>query len=282
MAHYTQDILMETNPSYHAEHRVTESDVEKANEWVTFIEITRNNKQPEVGDVIQFTNKHGDYYKNAHVEEAGDDLYICTEAGVPFVGEIRGKLYTNTSGGPWTRIPRALTYVGTKEKLFKDWGHCGARGNGAFYFVAEVNVWEYEEADLTYTTKTHDRFHMSYREKPKKEDMDYRYIITRGGAAHTAFRTKEEYDAWLKTFHGVEKEGHWDNTKIVWTYKQMQLCIPREEYDKAVGTIDTTLCNGDVQECKRVIEGTTITTILPYQHERISLKGEKVYRNAYN
>lgn len=50
--------------------------------------------------------------------------------------------------------PKALKYVCKEEKLFKDWGSCGARGNGTVSFKAEVSIWEYIEPDPLYDDYT--------------------------------------------------------------------------------------------------------------------------------
>lgn len=282
MKKYTIETLKAINESYDHEHRVTQYDVDMANELVEVIEGSRNKDIPQVGDMIDYTNKHGDYYSRAHIESIEDEkLYICENPSIPFtsIHGIKG-ISTSTSGGAWSYIPMNLKYVGTKKKLFKDWGHCGARGNGAVTFYAEVSVWEYIEGNPEYTTKTHDRFHVSIREKVNLSD--YKYLVTKGSSNQTAFHTDEEYEAWLKTYHGVEKDGAWGNSRTVWTYKQDSQCIPLEDYLKIEDAIvDSELCNGTIQECKRIYEGTKVKTYLPFQNDKIEMKGVKEYRNAY-
>ncbi|MEJ1517585.1 DUF4121 family protein [Bacillus cereus] len=285
MNKYTIESLKEimSNATYDYNHQIKQFDVDKANKLVKAIESSRNDKSPQIGDIVEFTNKHGDYCANAHVEELKEDgLYICERPSSSFVSvnESNNSIYTSTGGGSWTDIPMNLTYVGKREKAFVAWGHGGACGNGAITFIAEVNVWEYKEADLTYTTKTHDKFHVSIREDA--DSAHYKYVITKGALSHTAFKTDEEYQAWLKTYHGVEKDGAWENTKIVWTYKQTSSCIPLEEYLKIEGAVlDSELCNGTIQQCKRIYEGTSVTTFLPFQNDKIELTGVKQYKKSY-
>lgn len=277
---FTRHQLKVINGSYHSEHTVTISDVKKVNDTIRVIENSRSKETPQVGDIVQFTNKHGEYYAKAHVERTGNELYICEQAYIPFVsidGIDGNRVSTSTSGGAWSDIPSNINYVGTKKKLFKIWGHSGACANGALDFQAEVSVWEYTEGEHEFTTRTHDKFYVDISKSDKQE---YKYKIS--GSYKTAFRTDEEYQAWLKTYHGVEKDGAWGNSKIVWTLKQESSCIPIEEYLQIENAIvDSELSNGIIQECKRIIEGTTITTVKPYQKNRIVLEGEKRYKNAY-
>lgn len=290
MKKYNIETLKQINQSYDYQHRINELDVDKANKWVTFIESTRNKNMPQIGDIVEFTDKHGNYYKDSHIEKIEDDmLNICEQPYIPFVGTHNNKLYTSTSGGAWANIPQTLKLIGKREKLFKDWGHCGACANGAINFQAIVNVWEYIEPDqlyVGYSTKNYSQFYVSVLEDKEQREQHngYKYLVTTSGCtSHTAFRTDKEYQAWLKTFKGVEFNGHWKNQKIVWTYKQYEKCVPLEEYNSIKNAIiDSTMCNGTIQQCKRIYENNTVKTFLPYQHEKISMEGIKTeYIRAY-
>lgn len=283
---FTMHQLKVLNGSYHMEHQLTESDVQMVNETIRVIENSRSKEVPQDGDIVQFTNKHGDYYAKAHIQDTiNDTLYVCERPMTPFVtvyGLNNNKIHTSASGGAWSHIPAKLRYVGTAKKLFTAWGHSGACANGAVEFQAVVSVWEYTEGEHEFTTKTHDKFYVTIREK-KGQESEYKYLISRGALSETAFHTDEEYQAWLKTYHGVEKDGAWGSTKIVWAFKAKEECIPLEQYLNLEGAIiDSELCNGHIQECKRIIEGTTIKTYLPYQKDKIVLEGEKRYKNVYN
>lgn len=282
MKKYTVESLKAINESYDYQHQVTEEDVEAVNMLVEFIEKGRNTYFPKVGDIIEYTNKYGDYYKQAHLETVEKEkLYICERPLSPFTGiNAFYSIYTSTSGGAWHHIPKDVKHIGKREKAFVVWGHKGACANGAVTFFAEVNVWEYTEGNPEYTTKTHDKFHVSIREDVPSHE--YKYVISKRTTSHTAFHTDEEYQAWLKTYHGVEKEAAWANSKTVWTYKQESNCIPLEEYASIEDAIvDSELCNGKIQECKRIYEGTTVKTFLPFQNNLIEMKGIKQYMRAY-
>jgi hypothetical protein len=290
--YYTLETLKEFDPSYNREHYTNQADVEKVNKFIKMIEESRNNNETVSGDIVEYTTKHGEFYKNAHIEKfetdedyAENPVYICESPYVPFVDEYNGRFYTNTSGGAWNHIPKNLKLIGQREKTFCVWGHCGACGNGAVHFKAVVNVWEYVEEGNLYnrmSTKDHSKFHVSIRDNTDYRS-DYKYIITKGATSHTAFNTDKEYQAWLKTFNGVEFAGHWGNDRIVFTDKQIEKCLPLEEYQAITDcVIDSELCNATIQECKRVYTDNTVTTYLPYQNNKIPLEGIKVeYMRAY-
>ncbi|WPS85660.1 DUF4121 family protein (plasmid) [Brevibacillus halotolerans] len=282
MEKYTIESLKALNPIYENKYGVTQDDVDKVNQLVELIEKSRINTEPQIGDIVEYTCKYGEYYEHAHIESIGDDLYICEQPYTPFVSMYVNKraFHTSTSGGAWAHIPKDLQYVGAKEKAFVVWGHCGACGNGTVLFHAKVNVWTYTEGIHEYTTKTHDKFYVSVREK--NDEYGYKFIITKRDMSHFAFKTEEEYQAWIKTYRGVERDRNMINSKIVWTMKQESKCVSVDEY-KAIenALIDSELCNGTIQECKRVYSDTSVVTYLPYQNDKIELKGEKRYMKAY-
>lgn len=261
------------NESYDVLYGVNEMDLEKIQSLVLHIESCRDITTPQVGDIVQFTNSYGEYHAYAHVENVcKDQLYICEKPYVPFIeaNQHTNKIKTSTSGGAWFFIPSNIRYVGTARKSFKTWGHNGPCANGAVQFTAEVSVWEYTKGEHQYTTKTHDKFLVHNCEHDK--ETDYNYLISKGGQRHTAFRTKEEYQHWLKTFNGVEAAENNFNSIVVWTYKQVNTSIPLEEYlALSNANIDTILWNGKHYECKRVVEGTTVTTYMPYMNDRIEI-----------
>jgi hypothetical protein len=281
---YDIESLKLLNQSYDYDHRVTQLDVDKVNEWVKIIENSRS-KVPQVGDIVEFTNEHGNCYRNAHIEKTENNkLNICEQPYIPFISlSDSGKIYTSTSGGAWSNIPSDLKLIEQKEKYFNVWGHMGACGNGAVNFEAMVNVWEYKEECLYkgFSTKTHSKFYVDKLTEPR--GCGYYFIVTKGAMSHTAFRTEQEYQAWLKTFNGVEFKGYWPNQYVVFTDKQIEKCIPKEEYLAIQDAIiDSTMCNGTIQECKRFYKDGVITTYLPYQNDKITLEHIKVeYINAY-
>jgi hypothetical protein len=216
----TMETLIGVNASYHQEHRVTESDVQKANEVARVIEKTRNNVVPQPGDIVQYTTKHGDYYARAHIEGGNGDgkLSICEQPSTPFVNVDGGIVRTNTSGGAWASIPATLEHVGVANKAFVHWGHCGRCGNGAFTVIAQVNVWRYTDGNSEFSTEHYNMFYTTHLEK--LDGYGYLYHVSCGySTPYTAFRTEREYRQWIDTYGGVERPAAWSNSRIVWTKK---------------------------------------------------------------
>ena len=156
----TLERLIEFNQSYHQQHGVTESDLEKCLEIVKVFDDARDSQKSALaGDVVilKGTKKT---YENGHIEGVNvwgmnakrnpDRLSICVKAYVPFVQITEYGYCLDTSGGYWLGAePHEFKDTGeTREKLFKAWGHCGMTGNGAFHFPYEVKVWELESLDI--------------------------------------------------------------------------------------------------------------------------------------
>ncbi|WP_206459413.1 DUF4121 family protein [Anaerovorax sp. IOR16] len=248
---YTIETLKEINLSYDYQHRVTQSDIEKANMYVKIIEESRTDNQIQVGDIIEFTNKHGDYYRNAHVESLDrfeeDSCYICEQPYIPFIGlkDDKRNIYCSTSGGAWCNIPNNLKLFGKRLKTFKDWGHCGGCANGAFNFHALVNVWEYKEPNSLYgeySTKDYVKQYISYNpDAPKQKSMCEPYIYFADGHAWVS---KEELNAYLETYRAKIFKGNWENQTVAFLYKEREYLITREEWDGLDLPVDTRMCNG--------------------------------------
>lgn len=277
MKKYTIESLKEINENYDNHHGVEQSDVDRANQLVEIIENSRNNTLPQVGDIINFTAESGVYYENAHIQSISEEgIYISGVPHIPFVSinEPKNNISTSTGGGVWETIPTNLKYISKKEKEFCDWGQCRPCKDGAFDFFAEVNVWEYTKGNPEFTTKDYDRFAVSIVKRNVLQP--YKYILGKGGTYYTSFRTDEEYQAWLNTFKGIEREGKSGN-KVVWTYKQEEYCIPIEKYLNIQGAvISSALENDTIQECKRVYGENKVITYLPHQKDRIALKNIKM------
>ena len=276
---YTKETLTAINNRFCRAHYpgITDSDLAMANDYVRLIESTRSKEMPKAGDRIRYTNKYGDYYECAHIEyitERGE-VNICEQPYVPFIGKNRigDGIYCNTSGGAWTNIPSGeLVYVGTEEKTFQDWGHCGACADGTVQFKAEVSVWEYNENEQPYSTKTHNKMYVYY----KKEPDQYGYRFT---GEYKAWRNKLEFQSWLETVKGeVFKRDH--NQIIVWYWKQKEVHVSPEEYEALELPEDTMLMNG-YRRCKRKYDedNHTVTTYFVWYWEDDSM--EFYERTAY-
>lgn len=253
---YTIDTLKEINGRFNGSHNMTETDVEMANKYVELIENTRSMTEPRIGDIVQYTNEYGDYYKSAHIDKVNEDgtIYICEKPYVPFISENKNVgIWCSTSGGAWCDLPtNKLVYIGKREKTFCDWGNCGAWADGAVDFNAEVSVWEYvdeknrfvSENGYKFTTKDFDKCYVTFN--PNRKDTNYIYF-----ADGKAWKNNREYQAWLRTFRAEVFKGYWENQFVVWTWKNTEHHVSPSEFDKLDLPEDTFKMNGDILRCKR-------------------------------
>ena len=262
---YTKETLTAINSRFCYAHYkgITNSDLAMANDYVRLIESTRSSKIPKAGDRIRYTNKYGDYYECAHIEyitERGE-VNICERPYVPFIGKNRigDGIYCNTSGGAWTDIPSGeLLYVGTEEKTFQDWGHDGACADGTVQFKANVSVWEYNENEQPYSTKTHNKMYVYYRKEP--DEYGYRFTGTEGAMNSKAWKNELEFQAWLETVKGEVVKGNWNNQIIVWYWKQKEVHVSPTEYEALELPEDSMRMNG-LRRCKREYDEKNHTVI---------------------
>lgn len=243
------------NMGYHVIHEI---DVKKANEFVDLIESTRSTVTPKSGDMLIYINKYGEYYPHAHIEKESGVGNICERASVPFISakEDGSGIRCSASGGTWPTVYlNEMRYVGKAKKRFCFWGSCGACRDGAVEFEAEVSVWEYTDPNQEtpgYTTKEYQKFYLrdSGDDTPYTRETGYRYHISTGAYNHRAFRTREDLDAWLKTFKAkVFERG--DSNAIIWTWKQVDRHVSPNEFDAMGEPTDTMIFNGAVRKCKR-------------------------------
>jgi hypothetical protein len=248
---YTIETLIAINPQYHSTHRLEQGDVNIANKMVALIEQSRTNDAIQVGDIVEFTNRHGVYSRNAHIEKLeGEHWSVCERPQIPFIdlGKDSGKLFCLTSGGPWASVPNNLKRIGKRKKFFCDWGLAGACGSGAINFEAEVNVWEYAESHSIYgeyTTKDWDKHYVSYcadNGGNPKNGSPYRYFLS-----GKAFANEIEYNAWLRTYKGVEFKGDAKDTNwVVFCYKERDVLVGKSSWDGLTLPLDTRMCNGTI------------------------------------
>lgn len=151
----TKEDIISHSQIYHHYHKVTDSDVEKANELIAVIEETRCDV-PKCGDIV-IARGPKKTYNNGHIQldDLSDYSAMCVQPYLPFVSWRRTKdnekqILCSTSGGYWFSLPtdsaknaiKFMEYEGQRVKSFKAWGHCGPCGDGAFTFEAPVNVWK--------------------------------------------------------------------------------------------------------------------------------------------
>ena len=283
---YTIESLININPVYQENHRFKQTDVDMANKYIEIIENNRTDDKIQVGDIIEFTTRTGDYYRNAHVEKLYPEISevnICEYPSAPFIflTETKDNIKCTTSGGAWSNIPNNLKLMGKRKKIFADFGNCGACAHGAVYFEAAVNVWEYKQPDPLYgdfSTKEYDKHYISYcvdsLGNPKNGSI-YRYF-----GQDIAFTTKEDYEAWRDTFKGVEFNGNWPNQTGVFTYKRIEILTTKEKFDFLDLECDTRTQNGTIMVKFQYDDASHTITEYRYTNDGNSLRGVKPYELA--
>ena len=262
-----KEIFYKINALYNIEHGITENDMKMAENYINYIEKTRSDKIPKVGDIVEYTTEYGDYYGRALISanSGANEIEICEQPYVPFICSTNNNdMSLSVSGGAFTHTNKNnLKYLGKEKRQFCDWGSCGACANGAVDFEAEVSVWEYKELNKfgEYTTKDYDKMYISKSEKPN----DLGYIIYGRGIA---FKSEKDYQAFLKTYRAKEFEN--GTNTVIFYYKEEDYLISEEEWQKLEGCqIDTRLLNASI-----------ITVKVKYDDENKKIKVYR-YKNSF-
>lgn len=248
---YTLKTLAENNQLFDSQYGVNQSDVEKINHLVSLIESRQGNIL-QIGDVVEYTNEYGEYFQTAAIDNIEEkSVHICENAGIN-IGEGSNGLSYSLSGGSFNHVSiDNFTYLGKTEKEFWTFGHCGACANGGIYFKATVNLWECNINKELYSTKTHDKFYLSYRES---KNGDYQYFASKNGMSSCAWKTNEEMQAWLRTKRAIITGKNTWGSGIIWTYKEVKHGISNTEFDALKAKEDIFLMNGSKRRCKRVYD----------------------------
>lgn len=258
---YTPEILSKINQRFLSAHyELTESDVEKVNTCVELLEKSRTPEKPMPGDIVQYTDEHGNYYSSAFIEKVEDNKAYIAEHANSYL-DLNEESETGISvfvsaGGAFHYIPlEQMIYTDKQtERRFWHFGHCGGCADGGIDFYATVNVWECDLNEERYSTRTHDKHYISYDPEPDKFGGNYQFVSDK----HKAWKTEEDFQAWLRTFRGVVEPG---GTKlfVVWAYKQVEHHCSPEEYAALKAFEDTFLMNGSVRRCKRIYDDKNYT-----------------------
>lgn len=226
---YSRETLLPMNTLYDHEHRLTQEDVDAVNALVRHIERTRNPRVPQVGDRVRYTTRYGDFYGNALIEAVreGGTLSICLCPYVPFVWRTADGIGCSVSGGPFTTVMRqSLKPSGAVLGDFCDWGHCGACGNGAVRFCAEVLLWEYREPEPLYGDSTTEKWR---KISLYKDTENLHGDLYRGDCI--SFRTEEEFRRFLSDYEGTVFAALDPKSVIIWCYWDKQTAVSQEKWD---------------------------------------------------
>ena len=228
-AAYDLQTLLPMNTIYDHEHRLRQEDVDMVNDHVFHIERTRCSRQPKIGDRVVYVSRYGDWYGQALIEKfEGKECSLCLSPYIPFIWKSPLGIGCSVSGGPFTNVPTAdLHFVGWTEAYYKDWGHCGACGNGSVTFKAHVAQWAYREPNPIYgkelTTETWRKLYITKRAQP---NSPYLYHGDR-----IAWRDEAEFRQFVQDFEGRIFPGSRENQFVVWCYRDVLQNLSQEEWD---------------------------------------------------
>ena len=267
---YSRETLLPINTLYDHEHCLTQEDVDMVNKLVRHIERTRNPRVPQVGDRVRHTSRHGDFHGNALIEAVRDDgtLSICLCPYVPFVWRTAGGIGCAVSGGPFTSVtPRALHPGGTVPGDFCDWGHCGACGNGAIRFCAEVPLWEYREPEPLYGDFTTEKWR---KISLYKDTENLHGNLYRGDCI--SFRTEKEFRQFLSDYEGTVFAAPNPKSVIVWCYRDEQTAVSQQEWDSLDAPVTERRIYNAAQPVKLVKDHGQHTTVCYFVRPEFSYK----------
>lgn len=198
--------IIKINSSFLFEHTLNESDFKMIE---NYIEAIKHNhikcKNPQVGDIVEGAYYDGMRpYSDGIINKINDDgsLNICYEPYIPFISINNGFIEISVSGGPFeNHSSKELILVKEDdERIFSDWGSCGACENGRVNFIAPVRRWK-----IPFEWKS--RTYAQIFNKPVKND----YLITIkqfGDFFNIAsFKTKEQFNRYCATL-GIKYTLH--------------------------------------------------------------------------
>ena len=253
MKKYTLETLKKENELFDSYYGLDESDVKKVNRIIEMIERSRSIDVIQKYDVVEYTNEYGEYFPKATATmKRGENIELCENAGV-HLSICDSKLCGSVSGGAFNHHKEnEFAYKGMSSNTFWTWGNAGACANGGIYFTATVNLWECNDNKEMFSTKTHDKYYLSYRKA--ENNGDYQYFASKAGMNSYAWRTKEDMQAWLRTKRAVVTEKNTWGGAVIWTYKEIEHHLSDIEFDALNAHEDIFLMNGSKRRCKRVYD----------------------------
>ena len=253
MKKYTLETLKKENVLFDSYYGLDESDVEKVNRIIEMIERSRSVNVIQKYDVVEYTNEYGEYFPKATVTmKKGENIELCENAGV-YLGICDSKLCGSASGGAFNHHKEnEFAYKGMSNNTFWTWGNAGACANGGIYFTAAVNLWECNDSKEMFSTKTHDKYYLSYRKA--ENNGDYQYFASKAGMSSYAWRTEEDMQAWLRTKRAVVTGKNTWGGAVIWTYKEVEHHLSDIEFDALNAQEDIFIMNGSKRRCKRIYD----------------------------
>lgn len=264
---YTKESLARLNAVYLSEygHRITEADIECANDFVERMYQQLKTPNVCVGDRVKYVTKYGDWYPNAHVDRIeGDTVVLCLSPFVPFIyRRDDGIAMYSVSGGPWVSVPiKDLAPSVAERKTFQFFGSAGICAHGAIQFKGFAKCWTYKEDGLLfgeYTTQLFDRTVF------RKTDGKWYLSDTTNTEA---LPRPEEFQRWMRELHGKQFGSfETDDVVTVFTYKELHRLMSEEEWLKLDLPLSDRRINGTVPVPVKLDACNFTNTVIVYRYK---------------
>jgi hypothetical protein len=163
-------------------------------------EARKSRKLPEVGDFIRFQDG-----SLRRISASYEDAHQHSRCGSFYLG---AKGYSSFSGGLDRSVKQEAMELTeeTQEGTFWIWKD-GVSGAGRGVNVSlPCRVWSYMRRDVMPDTwdRQHEYCVLVLKHNEPSTEMGYRVLVTKLHAAHTAFRTEEEFNSWMSA-NGLQR-----------------------------------------------------------------------------
>lgn len=281
--------LIEINGRFLTLHVLRESDFQMAENHISVIKCNHETcHTPQVGDLVEGAYYDGAFpYKYGIIEKIYDDgtLSICYEPYIPFIYvQDDLSISLSVSGGPFgSHKPEELVLVSDDdERMFCDWGSCGACANGAVNFLAPVRRWKipYEWKSKTY---------VEVLDNPQDGTNPISMWAIGKSFSIASFRTMEQLDRFCKTlgitytlvdetpgYRKYEMSHNFKDTVSFWKLEDVpQGCTPIKSW-----------CNGNIVDCffrttEREVEIYRPNPNAKEVYKPLSLDEQRAYEREY-
>lgn len=205
---------------------------------------TRSAEIPKCGDIVQYTNRFGDYNANASLKENTDgtitilkmgrhDLLCADKTGITF--------YDSTQQG-LTILKSQLRYLGSKEKSFRLMRT--DKADDTMPFKTTVSVWEYTEPNPVYGEYSSRDWCKAIVPDWSSNDSDSYFW---GGTHFVRYSDKED---WLRYIRGVMFDGKIPGQKVIFHYRERFKPISKRKWDNTMLPVSSRLLGGQKMPCK--------------------------------
>lgn len=247
-----RDQFIGINGRFLSSHVLKETDFQMAENRISVIKCNHETcHTPQVGDLVEGAYYDGMFpYKNGIIASVYEDgsLSICYQPYIPFV-YVRDDLSISlsVSGGPFGdhKLEELMLVSDDDERMFCDWGNCGACANGAVNFLAPVRRWR-----IPYEWKSKTFVHVLDNPQDGHSPVSITEI---GGFGNIAsFRTMAQLDRFCKTlgitYTLTEERPGYREYEVSHNFKKTKGFLQLEDVPQGCTPIKA-LCNGNIVDC---------------------------------